>query len=183
MCIDPQQPPVWIHIYGTPLFGNSLAGKPSSHESFDIFNCEIDLSSLFSSEQVYRSAHWWIKHNLSRAAINKLSGNPTMATASKFSSSHTLLKRLHEMSDTMGINSSKSGKVCFNRLADLNNPRDDDYTRFFPPNPVECIDFLMKQPAFREHMLYAPAKEFNAAEELIYSEVKSSHWWWNEQVS
>jgi hypothetical protein len=39
----------------------------------------------------------------------------------------------------------------------------------------------MEQPAFRIHMLYAPVKEFNDAEECIYSEVKSSDWWWNEQ--
>ena len=31
-------------------------------------------------------------------------------------------------------------------------------------------------------MSYAPAKEFNDAEECIYSEVKSSDWWWNDQV-
>jgi hypothetical protein len=67
-------------------------------------------------------------------------------------------------------------------LADPNNLRDDDYTRFFYRNPVECIEFLMQQPAFREHMLYAPAKEFNDAEEHIYSEVKSSAWCWNEHV-
>jgi len=40
----------------------------------------------------------------------------------------------------------------------------------------------MQQLAFREHMLYVPAKEFNDAEECIYSEVISSDWWWNEQV-
>ena len=39
----------------------------------------------------------------------------------------------------------------------------------------------MQLPAFREHMSYASAKEFNDAEEPIYSGVKSSHWWWNEQ--
>jgi len=31
-------------------------------------------------------------------------------------------------------------------------------------------------------MSHAPTKEFNDAEECIYSEVKSSNWWWNEQV-
>jgi len=86
------------------------------------------------------------------------------------------------MSYTMGIDSWISGKVCYNRLAYSNNLRDDDYTRFFYRNPVECIEFLMQQPGFREHMSYAPAKEFNDAEEHIYSEVKSSDWWWNEQV-
>jgi len=71
----------------------------------------------------------------------------------------------------------KSGKVCYNRLANPNNLRDNDYTRFFYRNLVEYIEFLMQQPAFREHMSYAPAKEFNDAEECIYSEVKSSDWW------
>jgi hypothetical protein len=40
----------------------------------------------------------------------------------------------------------------------------------------------MQQPAFREDMLYAPAKEFNHIVECFYSVVKSSDYWWNEQV-
>ena len=72
--------------------------------------------------------------------------------------------------------------LLMNRLADPNNLRDDDYTRFFFRNPAECTEFLMQQPAFREHMMYAPAKKFNDAEKHIYSEVKSSNWWLNEQV-
>jgi len=72
------------------------------------------------------------------------------------------------MSNAMGLDSWKSGKVCYNRLADPNNLHADDYTCFFYRNPVECIEFLMQQPAFREHMSYAPAKEFNDAEERIY---------------
>ena len=83
----------------------------------------------------------------------------------------------------MGIDSWKSGKVCHNRLPNPNNLRDDNYTLFCYRNPVECVEFLMQQPAFREHMSYAPAKEFNDdAEERIYSEVKSSDWGWDEQV-
>jgi len=63
-------------------------------------------------------------------------------------------------------------EVCYNSLDDPNNLCDEDYTHFFYPNPVECIEFLMQQPVFREHMLYAAAKEFNDAEEHIYSGVK-----------
>jgi hypothetical protein len=48
-------------------------------------------------------------------------------------------------------------------------------THVFYRNPVECIEFLMQQPAFREHMSYAPAKKYNYA-------VKSSDWCWNYQV-
>jgi hypothetical protein len=67
-------------------------------------------------------------------------------------------------------------------LADPNYLRNDDYTLFFHRNPVAFIEFLMQQPVFREHMSYAPAKEFNDAKERIHSEVKSSDWWWNEEV-
>jgi len=86
------------------------------------------------------------------------------------------------MSYVIGIDSCKSGKACYNCLADWNNFRDDDYTHFFYRHAVECIEFLMQQLVFREHMAYAPAKKFNDAEERIYSEVKSSDWWCNEQV-
>ena len=181
-CVDPEQPPAQTRIYGTPHFDNHLAGKPIGNEYFDIFDNEIDLWSLFSYEEEYQLVHWCVKHNLSRAAIDELFRNPTMATVSNFTSSHTLFKRLNEMSYTMGIDSWKSGKVWYNHLADPRNLRDDGYTGFFYCNSVECIEFLMQQPAFREHMSYAPAKEFNEAEERIYSEVKSGDWWWNEQV-
>jgi hypothetical protein len=99
-----------------------------------------------------------------------------MATVSNFTSSHSLFKRLNEMSYAMGTNSWKSGTVCYNCLVNPTNLRDDDYTRFFYCTPVECIEFLMQQPAFREHMSYAPSKEFNDGEELIYAEGKSSDW-------
>jgi hypothetical protein len=54
---------------------------------------------------------------------------------------------------------------------------------FFYRNPVEWIEFPMQQPAFMEHMSYAPAMQFHDAEDHISSEVKSGNWWLNEQVS
>ena len=105
-----------------------------------------------------------------------------MASVSNFTSSQTLFKTLNETFYLIGIDSWKSGKVFNNRLADPNNLDDNDYTCFFYHNPVECIELLMQQPVFREHMSYAPAKEFNDAENRIYLEVNSSDWWGNEQV-
>jgi len=82
----------------------------------------------------------------------------------------------------MGIDSCKSGTVGKNHFVDPNNFRDNNCTHFFHHYPVESIDFFMQQSAFREHMSYAPAKEFTDTEEHIYSEVKSRDWWRNEQV-
>jgi len=176
-CVDPVQPPVLTVIYGTPHLHNGLACKPISNAYIDVFENGIHLWVPCSCEEEYRLAHWCIKHNLSRAAIEELFRKHTMATISNFTSSHTLFKMLNEMCCAMGIDSWKLGKVCYNRLPNPNNLRNDDYTCFLYHNPVECIEFLMQQPAFREHMSYAPAKEFNEAEEHIYSEVKSSNWW------
>ena len=44
--IDPEQPPVWTGIDGTPHLDNRLAGKPISNGYFDNFDDEIDLWSL-----------------------------------------------------------------------------------------------------------------------------------------
>jgi len=40
----------------------------------------------------------------------------------------------------------------------------------------------MQQAAFREHMSYAPAKEFNKEEESLYSDAKPCDGLWNEEV-
>jgi len=154
---DPEHPPVLTCIYDSLHFNNHLAGKPIRNKYFDIFDNEIELWSMLSWEEEYQLAHLHIKHNLSTAAIKELFRNPTMATVSNFTSSKTSFKRLNEMSCKMGIDSRKSGEVCYNCLADPNNLCDDDYTWFFYCNPVECIEFLMQQPAFREHMSYAAA--------------------------
>jgi hypothetical protein len=143
-CIDQEQSPVRTLICGTPHLHNRVAGKTISIEFCDVFNDEIDLWSPFSSKKEYRLAHWCVKCNLSRAAINELFGNPTMATVSNFTSSDTLFTRLNEMSYTMGIDSWKSSKVCYNCLADPNNLHDNVYTPFFYRNPVECIECLMQ---------------------------------------
>jgi len=141
--INPAQPPVRTCIHGTPHFHNRLASKPISWEYFDIFDDEIDPWWPFSCKVEYPFAHLCVKHNLSRAGINRIFRNPMMATVSNFTSSHTLFKRSHEMFYAMHIDSWKSGKVCNNHLVNPNNLRDDDYTRFFHCNPVEWNEFLM----------------------------------------
>jgi len=68
----------------------------------------------------------------------------------------------------MGIDSGKSSKVLYTQLADPNNLCDKYYTPFCTDDCVECIGFFMQHPVFWEHMLYAPEKESNGAEEHIY---------------
>jgi len=102
-CIDPEQPPVWTRMNGTPHLDNRLGWKPIINKYFAIFDNEIETWSLCSCVEEYWLAYWCVKHNSSRAAINKLIRNLTMATFSNFTWSHTVLKRVNEMSYAMGV--------------------------------------------------------------------------------
>jgi hypothetical protein len=63
-----------------------------------------------------------------------------------------------EMSYPMGIDSWTSESEYNNCFADLTSRWNVDYAWFLYCNPVECIEFLMKLPPFKEHMICAPAK-------------------------
>jgi len=181
-CLDPEPPPFRTRIYGTPHLDTCPTGQPISNDYFDIFTEEIDPWSPFCCQEEYQLAYWCIKHNLSRAASDELFRNPTMATFTNFTTSHTLFKVLNEMFYAMRIDCWDSGQGCYNHLADPNDVCDDIFPSFVFHNLVDCIEFHIQQRSFLEHMSYSPAKEFNDAEECIYSEVKSRDRLWNEQV-
>jgi len=50
-CIDPEQPLVCIHIYGTPHLENGLASKYSCNKDIDIIQDNSDVWSPFSCEE------------------------------------------------------------------------------------------------------------------------------------
>ncbi|KAJ7833857.1 hypothetical protein B0H14DRAFT_3871531 [Mycena olivaceomarginata] len=54
-------------------------------------------------------------------------------------------------------------------------------------NPVECIKELISNPAFREHMAYAPEHVYGAKdgreESRIFDEMWTAEWWWKLQFS
>jgi hypothetical protein len=51
-------------------------------------------------------------------------------------------------------------------------------------DPVECIKDLIGNPAFREHMRFAPEKVFTDAkrENEKFGNMWTGEWWWNLQV-
>jgi hypothetical protein len=51
-------------------------------------------------------------------------------------------------------------------------------------DPVECVQELMENPAFRDHMAYAPERVYKDKEGKvrIYDEMWTANWWWDLQV-
>jgi len=51
-------------------------------------------------------------------------------------------------------------------------------------DPVGCIRELIGNPAFRDHMQFAPQKAYEDCEgkNRMFDEMWSGDWWWNLQV-
>jgi hypothetical protein len=51
-------------------------------------------------------------------------------------------------------------------------------------NPIDCIEELMEDPRFKDHMQYAPEKMFTGKDMNIRAidEMWTAEWWWATQV-
>jgi len=70
--IDQEQPLLPTLVEEAPYMDNRLVTKPISSEYFHILDNAIDLRSLCYCKEEYQLPHWYIEHDWSRAAINKL---------------------------------------------------------------------------------------------------------------
>jgi len=50
---------------------------------------------------------------------------------------------------------------------------------------IKSMRWLMRQPAYTEHLIFAPHRSFNsdAALKRRYTEIHTVDWWWETQVS
>jgi len=158
------------------------AGRPLG-DALELDEDEIDPYRPFQSEQEYRIARWIVKNRISKTAVDDLFSIPGMKNVTSSSSAHTLLKRVDEMKYTIDDDSWKEGKVCFDQSVNPTSLRDSDMVSFWYRDPVECIEFLLQQPAYRDHMVYAPMHEHNEVGERMFSEINTGNWWWRIQVS
>ena len=51
-------------------------------------------------------------------------------------------------------------------------------------DPIECVQGLIGNPTFREHLSYVPQKVFTSGSGTtrIYDEAWTGNWWWTMQV-
>jgi hypothetical protein len=135
------------------------------------------------SEQEYQLARWAVKHHITKAAANDLLAIPGIDDVSSATSAYTLFKGVDTVVNDLELNSWQQKFVCFDMSKDGKKLPDDELTPFWYRNQVCCIEFLMKQPGYKEDITYAPSREYNAAGERMYSEINSGDWWWSMQVS
>jgi hypothetical protein len=152
------------------------AGNPHG-DTFDLDDDEIDPFRPFDSEQEYQLSRWAVKHHVTKAATNDLMAIPGMNDVSGAMSAYTLFKGVNTVVNDLQMNSWQRKFVSFDMSKDGTKLTDDELTPFWYRHPVGCIEFLMKQPAYKEDIAYAPSREYNDAGERMYSEINSGDWW------
>ena len=61
--------------------------------------------------------------------------------------------------------------------------KNDGYSStFFYRDIVQCVEYLLSQPAYWDDIVYAPVREHNETGERLYSEMHTADWWWETQV-
>ena len=144
---------------------------------------EPDNWAPFDNEKVYRFAEWIIKHRISQTAVNELQKSPVFQGNHTFTSAYAVFKKIDKMTYELGMQTWKSGKVSLNRSnARIERSTAPTGTPFFYRNPVTCIQFLLRQMAYKETITYAPVKEYNEQNERVYLEIHTGDWWWHMQV-
>lgn len=67
---------------------------------------------------------------------------------------------------------------------DHNGNKQTEHLELWRRNPVEVIAELFDNPAFKEHMRYAPEQAYtnDTASTRIVDNMWTGEWWWNLQV-
>jgi hypothetical protein len=57
--------------------------------------------------------------------------------------------------------------------------------KFWSRDIIKSMRWLMWQPAYAEHLIYAPQGCFNTdtPPKRVYTDMHTAHWWWETQVS
>jgi hypothetical protein len=89
-----------------------------------------------------------------------------------FRSAEALYKKIEIMGDELGSASWSTGYVTF---------ADGSQASFKYRDPVFLARHLLKQYAYKDHLVYAPVKEYRG-ENRLYSELHTADWWWEMQA-
>jgi hypothetical protein len=195
------------HEYLNPREGELLERKETTvteaGKTYDPEHCtttdesgnrdDVNPWAPFQSEEDYYLGEWFIRHEISQAAIEdyfQLAKRfPNAFFGGSFTSSYMLFKCVDKMTYDLGWNSWKSGNVTTRLPEDVENSskdakdhRNDAQSTFFYRNPLSCIEFLMRQKRLADNFVYEPYKEYNAKGARIYGEMHTGDWWWRAQV-
>lgn len=165
----------------TEIYGN--AGIPVMDVPKDrvVLNEDSSPWAPFVNPHDFKTGSWFIRNGATGQMITEgfNSGilSPTEEKKVSFSSPYTLKALVDAMEPDMGTKSWKEGRARF--FADVKN----EWKLFYYRDVVKMIQQIFRQPAYKEHLIYSPVKEFNGKGGRVYSDLHTADWWWRKQVS
>jgi hypothetical protein len=92
-------------------------------------------------------------------------------------SNYHLRQKIDRMEDGLGHGSWKKSSLSM-----AWNEQHPDNIAFWHRDLIGCAQWLLRQPAYEDHLTYVPVRCFNHAGHRVYNEMHTGDWWWDKQV-
>ncbi|KAG8953783.1 hypothetical protein FRC03_011655 [Tulasnella sp. 419] len=142
-----------------------------------------ELHHLFDSVEEYELAKWLATSGLSQAAINAFLCLDTIRTRVQpsFASKYEFFKKVNQL--PIGPAFTRMTVLIKGDLLDEEGNVMTEEVEMFVRDPVECVEFLIGNPMYRDDLTYAPAQVYTSAncKTRVYHKMWSADWWWNLQ--
>ncbi|OCH87280.1 hypothetical protein OBBRIDRAFT_691715, partial [Obba rivulosa] len=138
----------------------------------------------FESQDEWRLAQWLLSSGLTQKAIDdflKLHITQDRMRLS-FHNKYTFFQKVDQLPRATEWECEKLDAVG-DQLDENGNPRTETL-ELWKRNPIECIQELSSNPAFYEHMRYAPERLYGdpMGKERLYENMWTGDWWWEMQT-
>lgn len=174
---DPGHPT--IHAY--PDAGLPCAYVPQEKE-YELSRTLYDSYAPFTSEEEFNFAELVTTKHLSGSVVDSmLKGNCGLNAdiRNALKSNYHLRQKIDQMGDGLGV---KSWRKAYLQGITWNEQHPDEPIEFWYRDLIECTKWLLRQPAYEEHLSYAPQRQFDDQGRRIYGEMYTADWWWERQV-
>ena len=135
----------------------------------------------FASEEEYSFAELVTLKGIPANVIDTmLKGNCGLDkhVCSSLKSNYHLRQKIDSMQDGLGHGSWKKSTLSM-----AWNEQHPDPIVFWHCDLIACTKWVLRQPAYKEHLVYTPVRSFNTAGQRVYGEMSSADWWWETQVN
>jgi len=141
----------------------------------------IDPYYPFGSEEEYNFAELVTLQGIPATVIDKmLKGNCGLdkCVRTSLKSNYHLRQKIDRMEDGLGHRSWKKSKLSM-----AWNEQHPDPILFWHRDLIACSKWILRQPAYMDHLVYSPLRSYNTAGCRVYDEMNTGDWWWDKQVS
>ncbi|KAJ7788980.1 hypothetical protein B0H14DRAFT_3575250 [Mycena olivaceomarginata] len=187
---DPENFSRFVEGYENEELGHSLPGQPlrKGETLFHRMRSRQDADGTTKYFPFRDGEEWdlarWLSKNVSQTATEEYLALPINKKANlSFHNNRAFLQKVDQL--PTGPDWTCKIVTAVGNQVDENDELMSEDLELWIRDPVECIKELMSNPAFREHMAYAPESVYGSSEgteeSRIFDEMWTAEWWWEIQ--